>query len=323
MTSDIFIFNDNLRQLLEKYKICTDRHSLFNNRIANGNKILVTKDIRLEPYTGIYVGNTFCSMGAFSYSRSRLYANYKIGRYCSLADNIGLIGVRHPYERVTSSVFTFQNLEIIGPGFKKAIHDLSNNSVHSSIELQEEHNGDAPIYIGHDVWIGEGVVLKPGIKIGQGAVIAQKSIVTHDVPPYSIWGGVPAKLIKMRFTDSVIEKIMKSEWWNYAFPHFSSLNTLDPIGFCEALEELKVTGLEKFEPNTLTFNDIVCCQKEYIRTIESIARARMLSDRHKILRRVIKLMVGKNRYKQLKMDPDGFFNNSRNSIIKILGRFYN
>ena len=188
-----FIFNNKLRHLLEVSKVCTDRQSLNNNRIINGNNIFVAKDISLEPYTGIYIGNTFCSMGAFSYSRSRLFANYKIGRYCSLADNISLIGVRHPYERITSSVFTFQNQETIGPGFKKAIEDLSTDGNHSFVELKKEEMRDVPIYIGHDVWIGEGVAIKPGITIGQGAVIAQRSIVTHDIPPYSIWGGGACK----------------------------------------------------------------------------------------------------------------------------------
>ena len=185
----VFTFNEYLRRMLEESKIFTDRQLIANKRIKNGDKIFVPSDIIIEPYTGCYVGNTFCTIGAFSFSGSRLYSNYKIGRYCSLGPNISLTGGRHPYERVSTSTFTFHSKEIIGPGFKKAISDLSDDGSHHFVPKEREHIGDAPIYIGHDVWIGEGVLIKPGIKIGQGAVIAQRSIVTHDVPAYSVWGG--------------------------------------------------------------------------------------------------------------------------------------
>ena len=136
-------------------------------------------------------------------------------------------------------------------------------------------------------------------------------------------GGVPAKLIKMRFSDDVIERIMQSEWWDYAFPHFSSLNTLDPIEFCDGLEELKANGLKKFEPEPITFNDFVVCDEYNTRFVERISKARQLSEQHKILRRFIKLMVDKRRYKRLKTDPERFFADSKSRFIRFLQRYYN
>ena len=70
------------------------------------------------------------------------------------------------------------------------------------------------VIIGNDVWIGEGVTIKGGIKIGDGAIIAMNSCVTKDVPPYAIVGGVPAKIIRYRFTDEQIRLLLDFQWWN-------------------------------------------------------------------------------------------------------------
>ena len=77
------------------------------------------------------------------------------------------------------------------------------------------------VKIGNDVWIGEHVMIKRGVKIGDGVIIAAGSIVTKEVEPYSIVAGVPAKLIRKRFDDSTIERLMKLKWWNYDLSGFS------------------------------------------------------------------------------------------------------
>ena len=71
--------------------------------------------------------------------------------------------------------------------------------------------------IGNDVWIGDNVTLFDGIKIGDGAIIANGAVVTKDVAPYSIVGGIPSKLIRMRFSASEIKKLNKIKWWNEDF----------------------------------------------------------------------------------------------------------
>lgn len=71
-----------------------------------------------------------------------------------------------------------------------------------------------PIIIGNDVWIGARVVILDGVKVGDGAVIATGAIVTKDVPPYAIVGGVPAKIIKYRASEEQIREYADSEWWN-------------------------------------------------------------------------------------------------------------
>jgi carbonic anhydrase/acetyltransferase-like protein (isoleucine patch superfamily) len=68
--------------------------------------------------------------------------------------------------------------------------------------------------IGHDVWIGTGTIIRSGIEIGTGAVVAAGSVVTKDVPPYSVVGGVPARAIKKRFPADVVASIESSRWWD-------------------------------------------------------------------------------------------------------------
>ncbi|MDE6773391.1 MAG: CatB-related O-acetyltransferase, partial [Treponemataceae bacterium] len=68
--------------------------------------------------------------------------------------------------------------------------------------------------VGNDVWIGQNVTIMPGIRIGDGAIIGARAVVTKDVPPYTIVGGVPAKPIRKRFSDDVIEKLLKLKWWD-------------------------------------------------------------------------------------------------------------
>lgn len=81
------------------------------------------------------------------------------------------------------------------------------------VPLNSEIKGD--MVIGNDVWMGYGVTIMPGVKIGDGAIIASRSTVTKDVEPYSIVAGNPAKLIRKRFSDEVIDGLLRLKWWNW------------------------------------------------------------------------------------------------------------
>ena len=70
--------------------------------------------------------------------------------------------------------------------------------------------------IGNDVWIGRNVIIISGVKIGDGSVIGAGSVVTKDVPPYAIAAGNPAKIVRMRFDEETIKKLLKIEWWNWS-----------------------------------------------------------------------------------------------------------
>ena len=140
------------------------------------------------------------SMGRCSYigNNCLIYAN--IGRYCSIAANVNVVLGKHPSRDWIST----------HPAFFSTLCQCGKTYVDSN--LFDESTGD--VTIGNDVWIGFGATIMGGVNIGDGAIVAAGSVVTKDVPPYAIVGGVPAKIIRYRFSDSEIDKLLKIKWWD-------------------------------------------------------------------------------------------------------------
>ena len=124
--------------------------------------------------------------------------NTNIGKFCSIGERskIGL-GI-HPVDFVSTHPVFYSTLS------QSQIAFVEENA-------QEEYK---EISIGHDVWLGYNVTIVDGVHIGNGAVIATGSVVTKDIPPYAIIGGVPAKIIRYRFSETERKELAKIEWWN-------------------------------------------------------------------------------------------------------------
>lgn len=123
-----------------------------------------------------------------------------IGKFCAIARNVKFImnGANHGM-----SGFSTYPFYIFGNGWERVTPE--------SNELA--FKGDT--VIGNDVWIGYEATIMPGVKIGDGAIIGAKSVVTKDVKPYTIVGGNPAKVIRQRFSDEIIDVLLEIAWWNW------------------------------------------------------------------------------------------------------------
>ncbi|MCR5688349.1 MAG: CatB-related O-acetyltransferase [Lachnospiraceae bacterium] len=102
--------------------------------------------------------------------------------------------------------------------------------------------------IGNDVWIGHGVTVVNGVSIGDGAIIAAGSVITRDVEPYSIVGGNPAKLIRYRFDEKTIERLLKLRWWEYGPDILHGIDLSDVDGGVDKLAERVASG--EYKPFT-------------------------------------------------------------------------
>lgn len=138
-------------------------------------------------------------MGRYSYMGvNNSVCDTKIGSFCSIASNCAIGGGNHKMNVVSTSPAFYAGHNIL----KKNFFDI----------FEESNRG---VEIGNDVWIGEAVFIKDGVRIGTGAVIGAHSVVAKDVPPYAIFAGVPAKLLRYRFDENTIERLLESNWWNW------------------------------------------------------------------------------------------------------------
>lgn len=144
--------------------------------------------------------------GTFIGKNSKLQGS-KIGRFCSIAHNVEVITHTHPSTEFVSSHPAFYSL-LRQSGFTYVNVQKFNENL--SVDGMGVHS----IEVGNDVWIGAGAMLMGGLKIGHGAIVAAGSIVTKDVPPYAIVGGVPARLLRMRFSEEDISYLMQLKWWD-------------------------------------------------------------------------------------------------------------
>ncbi len=156
------------------------------------------QEVILTLGAGSYIGNVEIN----TFVDNQNFPHILAGRFCSLADKIYFaIGGNHNYKNV--STFPFDVNRIVQKIF------ASNNS------LPYERPNRYQIIIGHDVWIGYGAMIMGGVKIGNGAVIGANAVVAKDIPPYAIAVGNPARVVKYRFDEKTIKKLLAVKWWNW------------------------------------------------------------------------------------------------------------
>lgn len=171
-----------LSKVIKKIRLYSIKNSTIdkNSKIESGTNFINSSMAR----------HSFCG-----YDCSIL--NTEIGAFCSIASNVKIGGVAHPVHFVSTSPVFLSHKDSIKAKFAR--HDY------------------LPIVkttVGHDVWIGEGAFIKAGVRIGTGAVVGMGAVVTKDVPPYAIVAGNPARVIRYRFSDEMIQSLIATAWWD-------------------------------------------------------------------------------------------------------------
>jgi virginiamycin A acetyltransferase len=208
---------------------------------VNNVIVLHTETLRIEQNSGLYGGpykplvggrrsSGFATTGSFSYSYSMLPEGFEMGRYCSISSGLRFLDSTHPVTTVTSSAITFRPRnklfqQYITPGL-------------AEFAATFEAIGAKPYpVVGHDVWIGADVTLAMGIRIGTGAILASGSVVTRDVPPYTIVAGNPAVVKKLRFPEELAARLVASGWWDLDPAFVFNAEFTEPARLCDRIEK--------------------------------------------------------------------------------------
>jgi virginiamycin A acetyltransferase len=151
-----------------------------------GERCSLSRCVELGP--GVIVGD-------YSYLNSgTIVASGRIGRFCSIGSNCQIGMADHPIEFLSTSPLLYGPVNVFGDG------------------SHWEHYGEPP-EIGSDVWIGAQAFIRQGVTVGHGAVIGAAAVVLKDVPPYAIAVGVPARVMRYRFSPATVERLLESRWW--------------------------------------------------------------------------------------------------------------
>jgi acetyltransferase-like isoleucine patch superfamily enzyme len=195
------------------------------NRLFCINRKSLLVDVNIDKIGG---GNPIVAVGMHSYVNSaKLYCwksghELSIGNYCSLAENISFIlGGEHD----TNWVSTYPFIE------KWKIENMDT-------KVTKKSKGN--IHIESDVWIGHGAIILSGTTIGVGSVIGAGAVVRGNIPPYSIAVGMPAKVIKKRFSDEICFELLSTKWWTFNKEKLMSIIQYidNPVTFINAIKEI-------------------------------------------------------------------------------------
>lgn len=206
------------------------------------SRLLVEPPVR---FLGPLVIRSDTRIGAFTeLAREVEIQAASIGRYCEIGPGALLGATGHPTTWLSVSAFQYKkatwgwhpsaaDAEVVDPeaGGRQSFRSVA---------------GDQAT-IGNDVWIGANVVVLRGVTIGDGAIVAANAVVTKDVPPYTICGGIPAKVIRSRVADDLRDELLALRWWRYSPNQLSGIPYDDPSAAVAELSA-RVGDLEPYEP---------------------------------------------------------------------------
>lgn len=216
---------------------------MLSHDVALNERFSFSGRLRVEPPTtlgGLFRGDV--AVGAFTFFSSALIIDADIGRYGSFANEVVIGEGDHPTSWLTTH-----------PIPSKGLSHFAHLAAYTAFTPAEgdELPPTPRTRIGNDVWFGRRCFVKLGVTIGDGAVVGAHAMVTRDVPPYAIVGGVPARHIRNRFTDALIERLLALAWWTHSIWDLSGVPFHDVERAIGEIEKRRGRGLADYRPQTL------------------------------------------------------------------------
>ncbi|WP_299775257.1 CatB-related O-acetyltransferase [uncultured Tateyamaria sp.] len=185
-------------------------------------------------------------LGAFSYQVSGYCFAARIGRYCSFGENVQIGRQNHPLSWISTSPAFYLGDRLFDLG-----HDFADAEDYHDYEFETKTAATRAqiTTIGNDVWIGHGAYIAAGVTIGDGAIVAAHSVVTKDVPPYTMVAGNPAVIKKLRVPPQFISPLLRLKWWRYAPWQMTHLDPSNMQDFVQGLHRMGNTP--DFQPEVI------------------------------------------------------------------------
>lgn len=239
----------DLLQLLAKHRV---RSAQAGERWRVAEVLQLHPQALLEPYCLLAKGRVIPGvMMSFSYTHSECDAGMRIGRYASIAEGVNVMGPPHPTDWVSTSPFSYFS----NP--RRPFVEFFEDRGLMEPKLLDFDHGQRRVIVGHDAWIGNDAMLKRGVEIGQGAIVGARSVVTRDVPPYAVVAGVPARILRYRFEEPLVKRLIDSKWWRFTPDQLRPLDIQNPEKFLDQLDAEIAKGLKPPHIPVLTCDEIV------------------------------------------------------------------